>query len=240
MRKILVLALSLGLFWTTAAQATTLFSEDFSDPATAGARFDVMNIGSGSFTFNGTACVTTDFVALVWTNAANQFVEDGSAKVTYQVEEDMTVGSGLQRTALGARMDGSVFATCYGMYHYYDGSTGSVKFVRYNNDVETALFDSGTITAAQNELPVIMSITLENTATSVNWTIQYGSYSMSGSDTDANRITSGVATGLTYYNASGSNSCNFDNLMVTVVPEPATLSLLSAGAVACILRRKRK
>lgn len=241
MMRVVGLVLSIGLLWTGVVQAG-LFREDFSDSAAAAAKLETMFIsdeGNSSMTFDGDLTAQVDFMALIRTNGANQFADDGRSAVVYQVDEDMSASSGLQRTALAARMDSTLFGNCYALYHYNDGATGSLKLSRYNSDVETVLFDSGPLAAALNDSPVTMSIMLENAAESVDWTIAYGAFSQSGSDMGAGRLTSGTGTGLTYYSAGGiANSCSFDNLIVTAVPEPVTLVLVGLGGLVPLLRRR--
>lgn len=236
-----------GLCVAGVANATTLFVEDFNDAATAAARFDQSEYNAGwdggaNCTFGGGVVTMSDYHgrwSAIRTNAANAFDDSAAGAVTYSVVEDFGT-FGARVSYLYARLGSSGLGDGYQLMHYYDGSNYVLSLVRLNGGVATSLWGaSSTVSQAATSDPTTMSITLTNTATSVDYTVTYGSFSVSGSDTGAGRITSGVGVGVQYTdNGSGDfTSCSFDDLTVTQVPEPITLVMLAAGAVAMVRRR---
>lgn len=231
------------------ATATMLFEEDFTNSATASARFDKTNtLGWTPWPAFANGVVTLSTYSgghtSIRTNAANNFLDDGlSGPVVYSTVMNRQAGkSGGVFNSLYARLGTSGFSSGYQLRIYCDSNsdasynTGSIALFRSG----TLIFSSGTLTPMPAVFaPTVLSLTLENTAGSVDWTIQYGSYSTSGSDTDAARITSGVGAGCYLMSNGGAYfvPTDYDNLKVEVVPEPATVTLLIIGGLT-MLRRK--
>lgn len=236
---------------TTAGTATAaiIFSEDFANPATASARFDVTRINGpwgADITFEAGDVTMNDYqgrATLIRTNAANNFTDAGSAPVTYSVIESLTTNTGARNALFYVRLGGTGYGDGYVLSHYNDGTNTFLNFSRLNGGASTGLYSSGTQAVFNNTDPVTMAVTLANNLDgSVTYTLQYGAFSLTETDTSANAITSGSGVGVGFNNNGTADwlSGTFDNLTVSTVPEPAALAMLGLGGLVLARRRQRR
>ena len=113
--------------------------------------------------------------------------------------------------------DQSKFDGADGEYIYYNGSAFSNNGFK-NLSIVSSAFTSGSQT---------LSFYLDNTALLENYTRAAG-------------FTSDNYIGFQAYRNDGATQSNFDNLNVTMIPEPCTTALLGLGGLALFVVRRRR
>jgi len=234
--------------------ANVLFEETFTNESVAVARFDkTESLGwVASPVFHDGVVTLMEYsggTTTIRTKAANNFVDDGvSGPVVYSVVMDRQDGTaGSVFNSLYARLGAGGFGDGYQVRYLCDSTADAsysyayLDIFRVVGGVKTVLYSSGMVSLAPVTFaPTEMSLTLENQAGAVDWAVEFGSISVSGSDTDAARITSGVGVGVELMSSGGAYfiPTDYDNLKVEVIPEPATITLLVLGSLT-LLSRKR-
>ncbi|MFA5203223.1 MAG: PEP-CTERM sorting domain-containing protein [Lentisphaeria bacterium] len=239
----------LGLAGT--ASAAIIFSEDFTNTAAAAARFTVTATDGGwngakvSYAANNATIEAYQGLRLnLRTNLANNFsLDHGDVPVIYSVIESLSAKTGAKQSFFYVRLGETGYSDGYYLSHYNDGSSTTLSFYRLNGGVGTQLYTSGIKSVFNNTDPVTMAVTLANNLDgSVTYTLQYGAFSLTGTDTSANAITSGSGVGVGFNNNGTADwlSGTFDNLTVTTIPEPAALGLLGLAGLFLAGRRQRR
>ena len=235
------------------ARADVIFLESFDLPAPAAARFDSTLLVNNWVLYHqwNTGTVTLGQYdsgsALIRTNSENNFNEVDSPVAIYSFTEINGVQSASRRTGIYARLNSTDYSTGYLFQHDFDGANTGFSLINLasNTVLKTDYFDynaGGGLNYNPNGNPTTMSITLENTDSGVNWTISYGSYyTASGTDNSASQALGGYGTGLLYRNLGNADQTfsNYDNLQVSVVPEPSTWALLFLGLGLISLYKRR-
>jgi len=218
-------------------RSQVLFSEDFNYAQTAAARFTT----SGSVVFSGQA-VQLGPNSAVFLNAANPIADTGADPVRYTVTETLASGNidypnGDEtlfyfRAPNSGSMQGYRIVTALYSTGAYLGinrvdASGSTTLVGGSLFAPPALYTLG---------PYALSVTFTDTASAVDIDVAInGVTALSAQDTSPDRFASATSLGLGYYGTLGAT---FDNLQVIVVPEPSTVGLFLAGAVAMLARRR--
>ncbi len=248
MYKFSMIALVTTMMTAQALQGAVLFSEDFDDSAAANLRFDeasTITWGDNGVSYSDGLAKINEYnggSGTLRTTAANNFVDDGSQTVTYAVTE-VLVNNGSNHSTILARLDESGIDNGYILKHYNSGpGQAGLSLTRLSGGSSEIIFSTGANAAMESLGPNTLSIALTNTPTSVDFTLTYGVFSVSGSDTSALRVTSGVGAGLGFQNGGSPYYMRgeYDNLIVSTptIPEPVTASMLAIGLMATIVRRR--
>ena len=221
--------------------AEALFEESFTD-SSAAARFDATeSLGWVSSPVFAAGVVTlqeySGGTTTMRTNVANNFEDNGSSgPVVYSVIMDRQDGNGGSAfNSLYARLGASGFADGYQVRYLCDStddgsySYGGFAIFRVVGGVKTAMYSSGTITPAPVRFArTEMSLTLENRADAVDYSLVFGDVSYSGSDSSVDRVTSGVGVGVELLSSGGEYfiPTDYDDLAV------ATTTITCADLIA--------
>ena len=218
--------LALLICSAAAASAEVLLRQDFTSPAGVDKQWTLSpDSGEAKLTREGARLVTPGYPA-IRSNDASNFNDDGTRPVTYSVTYDMSE-AGAPHLFFWVRMDeagipaghvllpgGSRLVQGYAVVLVHSGGQNVFHVVRYNSgEIGQPLLTSMTPPAGiVFDGKGTLSVRVENTPASVVLRIsQNGELISTVTDTDPQRLTSGVGVGV----------CAFDN----GAPAPATLTL---------------
>jgi hypothetical protein len=220
-----------------------LFSEDFSNPTTAATRFSI----NGNVSYAGG--VITALPGSSATLVPGLFFDSGLTPITYRVTQSFAPGSIVHPQAASAqlRLRGTGSSSEQGYYvttllnnqNAFIG-IGRLTDAERANGIQFTSILGGTdyATPALHTLgPYDINVLITNTATAVTISVYInGVFSLTAVDQSPYRITQGDLLEL---ECRGTHATSWDNLTVSVVPEPSTGALvLSAAAFQMVFRRR--
>jgi hypothetical protein len=226
------------------AAGQVIFSEDFSNPTTAATRFSV----SGNVSYAGG--VMTQQTNPIATLVPGQFFDSGLKPITYEVTQNFVPGSIAppQMAAAQIRLRGMGSSSEQGYYiTTFRNTLDSVLFIGRLTDAEradgilftTILGDSFYPYLSLRSLgPHDIGISITNSASAVTISVNIdGIFTLTAIDDSPYRITQGDLLEL---ECMGTHAVSWDNLTVSVVPEPSAGAIvLTASVFQMVFRRRR-
>lgn len=225
-----VLALTVVLCAGSAAQAVVLYSQNFDSyadgtPVTTAGFVDWGSSGIPTVQ-GGKATVSSNYVDMLL-NIGNVFALGNQARIEFDSlscqQQDCFFGPG---TASGLDMN---YGQTLGFEH------GADRLYNMNGGFDYGYQATAGVT---NPMAVHWVIDLAKSGSTVTWSATYGGNPLFPG---TKSLGVGDARGINTFEWStlGGQGTTLDNILVTSIPEPATMSLLVLGGLA-LLRRNRK